>query len=430
MSGIRVERYRRRSILLILLGSALVMAGCSGGSSPEADDTAADPAGSTDGETDGGSPADGSPINVGFVMPLAGNLAFLGESMLAGFECALGATNDEGGIEGRPIEVISRNNDGDPGTTISAIRSVAEDEVVAFYATPISSNLEAAIPTFQELEVPVFSPGTATATIAPPQPYVYGSDIPPPAEAPVQLGFAAELLGDGEHTLFLAPSDTPASVEWIGNVERLTEEDHPNLTVAGDVLLAIAAADVTAEAQQIVGARPDAVLTQLTEGPLRLLSQTLRDQGFDGPIINYHGGGAPATLQQLGDPNVYVARSGATIHDDPSGGAGLAQYIEATAACGHDDTADQLILYTNGYVAGLVFSAVLEECGGDCDGVRFNEIVGDITVDTEGVAFAPITYSADDHQGLDTDIFYHFDGSSVVRAADGATFEGKLPLFE
>ncbi|GAA1422584.1 ABC transporter substrate-binding protein [Agrococcus citreus] len=100
----------RRAALAIAAVGALTLAGCS--------------AAGDDGEA---APAD--PLRIGVIVPLSGAAGPNGGHVLAGIEAQVSLINDAGGIDGRMIEVVSRDDQSTPATGVSAATDLVEEGV-------------------------------------------------------------------------------------------------------------------------------------------------------------------------------------------------------------------------------------------------------------------------------------------------------------
>lgn len=399
-----------------LLVAGLLLTGCSSSGDDTADAATSDRSGEASGE----------PIRIGFEGPLSGNLAFIGSNQLAGLEASIEWINDHGGVDGRPIEVLSEDDAGDSAKAVAAVRSLAGKDVVAIMANPVSSTLEALVPVAEASGVTLISAGSSEQLLVPTNEWFYGLDIPPAAESTTQVEFAAELLGDTDVDLALIGADTPATEEWANYVSSIAEDQGSEIT--GVQKVPVAAADVTAQSQAVIAGEPDAILANLPEAGLALVATRVRELGYDGPVINYHGGGAPSFLEEQNDPELYVARTTAALTDDTDGKPGLQQFIDATEAAGTTSNAENNLLYGIGYLAGLVIKSALESAGGDISAAAVNAALASFELDTEGFTFGPVTYSDDDHQGLDAEVFYHWKDGELAQALEGTSFVGTLPI--
>lgn len=99
---------------------------------------------------------------VGVIVPLSGNLAAYGESTLQGIELAAQTLNAAGGVQGRSIELVVENNEGNTVKSAEALRKlVGLNQVHALVGPITSTNALAITPDAQRKGVPLVSP-TAT----------------------------------------------------------------------------------------------------------------------------------------------------------------------------------------------------------------------------------------------------------------------------
>ena len=119
-----------------ILGGALALAltasviGCSvqrGDDSASSGEAAAGGSCSAEGVTQGVSD---DAIKLGFMGPLTGGAANLGNGTLAGLELAIDQANEAGGVQGRQLELISKDDQYDAGVAQRAIRELdTNDEI-------------------------------------------------------------------------------------------------------------------------------------------------------------------------------------------------------------------------------------------------------------------------------------------------------------
>lgn len=100
-------RTRCKTVIGLVAVSALALAGCS---------------------EDGGSGSD-DPLRIGVIVPLSGAAGPNGENVLAGIEAQAKIINDAGGVEGRKIEVVSRDDQSTPATGVSVATELVDEEV-------------------------------------------------------------------------------------------------------------------------------------------------------------------------------------------------------------------------------------------------------------------------------------------------------------
>jgi branched-chain amino acid transport system substrate-binding protein len=365
------------------------------------------------------------PYVIGFVGPLSGPVAPSGVALLAGLNAAVDGINNSGGVDGRDLKVSAKDDANDPAQAVSAVRELKSEGAVVMYGPQISGLLGAVADIVTQSKLTTISSAATTATLVPPAPWIFSADIPPQAQAAPALDFAKSLLNKDSLSAGLISIDTPAGAEWFDNVDKIASSE--GVQVADEEKIPVGATDVTVAAQKVINGHPDAILTQVTEQILVGLVPKLRSLGFEGPIISYHAAGSNAVLQQLNDKGVYAARSAAPLTDSSDTGAAFVQYQKDAQAAKFEDQANSNGLAVNGYVTGQIIVATLKACGSGCDSDSFHDAISNLDLELPGLTFGPVKYDDDDHQGLDTVRYYHWDGSAVV-AGDDQDYTGTLPV--
>jgi len=132
------------SLVLIL---ALALSGCSK---------------KTDNSTTG-TDASGATIKIGANYELSGAVATYGSDSLKGFKMAIDEVNKAGGVLGKQLEVVSKDNKSDPAQATSAEQTLMSQEKVVLSVGPATSgNFRASIPVAQSHQIPIIS-SSATA---------------------------------------------------------------------------------------------------------------------------------------------------------------------------------------------------------------------------------------------------------------------------
>ena len=133
-------------LLVFIVVGALVAAAC-GDDSDEGVSTTTQPAGANVATTAGGAaaaaPCDTTKpvVKVAQVYTLSGASATLGAEFGKGTETAKTQANSTGGILGRCIELVVRDDKADPTTGAQVVRQVTDEEKVSFIVGPFSSTV-------------------------------------------------------------------------------------------------------------------------------------------------------------------------------------------------------------------------------------------------------------------------------------------------
>ncbi|MEM0909005.1 MAG: ABC transporter substrate-binding protein [Pseudomonadota bacterium] len=117
---------------------------------------------------------DGEPIKIGSVLAVTGPASFLGDPEKKTLEMYVDKINAEGGVLGRPLELIVYDDGGDANKSRTfATRLVEDDEVVAMVGPSTTGTTMAIAPIFEEYEIPFVSLAGAVVIIDPVKPYVF-----------------------------------------------------------------------------------------------------------------------------------------------------------------------------------------------------------------------------------------------------------------
>src|SRR5262245_11782549 len=102
------------------------------------------------------------PIKIGFAGALSGPASFVGVEIKRGAEIAIDEINAKGGISGRKLVLISRDDEHNPVKTVAQYRELVEREkVVAIVGATNSASMLAVAPIVNDtLKVPVVCPAT------------------------------------------------------------------------------------------------------------------------------------------------------------------------------------------------------------------------------------------------------------------------------
>lgn len=105
------------------------------------------------------------PIKIGFITTLTGQYGIVGEKTRKGLLLALEEFNKKGGVDGRPAELIIRNDEGDPNVADKIIHEVIAQGAVSILGYNLSAISMQLVPVVNEKQLLLFSAGATTATL-------------------------------------------------------------------------------------------------------------------------------------------------------------------------------------------------------------------------------------------------------------------------
>jgi branched-chain amino acid transport system substrate-binding protein len=129
---------RRKAWLLALLPvllALLIAAGCGG------DDEEGDGGGDDTTASETGGDAGGEPIRIGASLPLTGDFAEPGEAARRGYEVWMEMTNEAGGLLGRPVEMVIKDDQSDQNLVVTDYNALIDQDQVDLLLGTFSSLL-------------------------------------------------------------------------------------------------------------------------------------------------------------------------------------------------------------------------------------------------------------------------------------------------
>lgn len=257
-----------------------------------------------------GEQAEEGPIKVGMITTLSGPIAQPGQAILRGVEATIDMINSEGGINGRSIELVVKDDEGKPEIAAQLVSDLASDSEIPLILGPYpSTTVAAADPQARTEEIPMI-PFTGAGYVPPPgedRTWITVPTVNFPAVGNKFMQYAAEQ--DWTKISSLNPTDTSG---------QLAEELIDNLVEEYDVE-AVArerydpgALDVTPQLGEIKAANPDLLLTYGPGEPASIVIRQAQQVGLDAPINISHANAGLSFLELITDvPNdkVYVVSS-------------------------------------------------------------------------------------------------------------------------
>jgi branched-chain amino acid transport system substrate-binding protein len=135
------------------------------------------------------------PIRIGFVGGLTGRLSDLGIAGRNGVTLAIEACNAAGGIKGRPVELLTKDDKQDAQAAVAADKELIDKGVVAIIGHMTSSMSLAALPVINQNEILMISPTTSTNQLMGIDDYFFRVTPPNKIEIDHLAGHAFKALG-------------------------------------------------------------------------------------------------------------------------------------------------------------------------------------------------------------------------------------------
>ena len=247
------------------------------------------------------------PIRIGEIEPLTGKEAAFGQSSHRGILLAIDEINARGGVLGRPLQLVTEDNQSKPGESGTiAKKLIARDKVVAVIHGGTSSQCLEAAPFCQNARIPMMATTATTPQVTEMGSYIFRSCFIDPFQGSVLAKFARTSL-KAKRAALLTSASSPFSV-GLSRVFRESFTAAGGL-VAGEQKYAEGDKDFRAQLTALRSLAPDVIVAMgyYTEGGL--ICRQARDLGLEMPIISADGWEAPELVQIGGGAtnNVYYS---------------------------------------------------------------------------------------------------------------------------
>ncbi len=284
----------RAASRLLALTVALTMglAACAAEEAPRSGSTGTAGGGATAAGGTGGT------IKIGVNIELSGPAAVQGSAYKNAVELVAAQVNDKGGVDGKKIELVIRDNKSDPTEALQVTKSMVEnDKVVAIVGGGSSPTTMSTVDYVQSAGVPIVSMGSSDAIVNP----------------IAQRGFVfktpagTDLVVDVVLDQFKAKGITKAGFISVDNpygdagLKAFTAKaPGEGITITGTEKFQATDKDYTSIVTKLVATKPDALVVWAIPPGAGIVAQNVKASGFAGPVYYDPGAGAELFIRGAG----------------------------------------------------------------------------------------------------------------------------------
>jgi branched-chain amino acid transport system substrate-binding protein len=238
------------------------------------------------------------PIKVGGLFALSGPAAHIGIALKNSCKLIFDQVNDAGGIDGRMIEFIEADTEGDPTKTLLKTKWLIEEQEVAVIIGPTRTGSGMAIKKYvDEAKVPAFlHAGSDVIITAPPVYWFFKS----PYKTTAALGKVFEYVkGQGMDKIAFMYASDGFGKDGVKNAQKLAPEF--GIDIVAEEAFAPKDVDMTAQLTKIKGTDAQAIVCW-TIGPAGgIVAKNKKQLGMDQPLFQCHGQAEPIFIKVAGD---------------------------------------------------------------------------------------------------------------------------------
>jgi branched-chain amino acid transport system substrate-binding protein len=250
----------------------------------------------------------GDTIKIGLLTPLTGPVAQNAEQQRNAAEMWVDQINEDGGIDGKKVELTVYDTKLDPATaTQQAQRAISQDKVVALIGPYSTSEALAVADVVERSKVVNINNGAATEAITADREYVFRTS-PLTGDLTTGMMQTAKALGSTKGVLLYDNGGFGLGAK--DPLEAAAEAEGVELT--GSIEYPLGAADVSAQITAAAQGDPEAVFIAGSAGAdYGLIAKAMVEQGLDVPLIGFSPVVVPDAVRIAGEaynelPGVYL----------------------------------------------------------------------------------------------------------------------------
>ena len=339
----------------------------------------------------------GAPIKVGVLNSLTGPVAGYGLPQVDGVKLFFEALNASGGINGRPVELVIRDDQSSPQVAVTQLQGLMNDPSTVAVLGPASSNSVNALKpiTHREKISLIMYASAAQLAVGPEADYLYRTQHSDRVLIDALVGTVKNRLSGA--TLGVMYSEDAYGANGIETVKTAAES--MGLKIVSVESFQTTETDMAVQAARMKSAEPDAIIVMATVPGAAYVIRALGQVGASMPVLGPQLMVDARIPQLAGEAAEGVMFAAQIAPDDPAPGAQLELAEKWRASYGKEMTAPGIPGYSSAMVLSEALS-VLVSGGKDVTRETVHEALNAVDVETPGGRMA---YTAEDHDGPKAD---------------------------
>lgn len=336
------------------------------------------------------------PIKIGTWGPLSGTGASMGVDAKNGLLAYINKVNDEGGINGRKIEVVSYDDEYQPAKSLaSAKRAVEQDGIIAAVGAMGTAGSVAVMPYMINKKVPFIGPYALATTLQQPVKRYVFTTLPGYTAAYHIVGnFISNNLKGNSKKIGFIYMDTDAGHEAAEGLKSYLKENKlPPL--ASEVTYAVGTTDFSSQVLKLKQDGAEIVATVNTTQDAALVLKEANKIAYKPTWIFSSGAGTKQLFALLGDND--AAEGAIVAAQNPAENetsAGLTEFREAMKKYFPDHKIGPFSY--NSWAAAKITVEAIKKAGNNLSSETLVDNLESIKDFDTGV-YGPMTYSKDNH---------------------------------
>jgi branched-chain amino acid transport system substrate-binding protein len=313
------------------------------------------------------------PLKLGFAGALSGPASFVGIEIKRGAEIAIGEINAKGGVKGRKLVLVSRDDEHNPVKTVAQYRELVEREkVIGIVGATNSASMLAVAPIVNDtLKVPVICPATDATAITENDAskqnrdnYIFRVGMYGTGQANFMVDTMVKKFGHKKVGLLTWTGGW--GVTGRGELQRRLKEN--GLSPVADETFDNNDTDMTPQIIKLKDARAESILNYALVRENTFVVKTKERLGNDTPYVSAWGIAGPAFWKAAGSSAEGVLTSTTVTIDGPQSPERMAFITEYRKR--HNEEMSAAVFAVGAYDAVYLFTTAMERNGVEPNQIR------------------------------------------------------------
>ena len=223
------------------------------------------------------------PLKVGVIVPATGPISSAGLALQAGFEIAVDKINEEGGVNGQPVEYVVEDDRSDPATSTQiAKRYAQEGDISLLFGTITGDTAVAVTSVAEEVGIPFATSILGDPAVCSPYGWSFGESIGQLLEP----GIPALIEKFGPRVAIVG-SDYNFPRDYAAAVKKSVAENGGE--VVAEEYSPLGSTDFESTIGRLAAAEPDVIMAMVVGADAIIFTQQAAAFGLLTPEVGYEG---------------------------------------------------------------------------------------------------------------------------------------------
>jgi ABC-type branched-subunit amino acid transport system substrate-binding protein len=360
---------------------------------------------------------------VGVTAAMTGPIAAGYAPVADGMRIYVDKLNAAGGINGKKIRLIIRDDQSDATKGAANVkRLIEEDKVNLLVNDSASTTYQPTMAEVRRSETPVLFVGVCPTEVYPPaKPLMFCTNsFASHYDSRAALDFIKDSAGTVDLNLGLLAQTLPIARAEIDYAEVLAKE--MKMKPVDKEIIPVTTSDFTPFATKVNSANPQWIWAWIAWDLQTGSLQSLRRLGWTGKFVGWSHIQAEDDLPRVKDQNFYTIGTNSLFFQ------GLPVQKEIVAAAKADGISYSPTRLTEGWIAGMTIEATLKAASakGAVTRASIASAMETLTIDTHGLRGTPITWTKDNHfRTVQSYRAYRWNGTALEAMGDWRKYDVK-----